>query len=125
MLLSSESLLCAVSVMCFFPLAPVHLSNRVFLLQNNDGAQSRGPGSGSASFQVALQCAACTPQGSPSVEMAPDMNRHKQALTTSAAGAYLALINMAAGLYLLVFQHQSDKCGSDRQEMHPCVLLTL
>ncbi len=104
MLLSSESLLCAVSVM-FFPLAPVHLSNRVFLLQNNDGAQSRGPGSGSASFQVALQCAACTPQGSAAVEMAPDMNRHKQALTTRAAGAYLALINMAAGLYLLVFQH--------------------
>lgn len=87
----------------FFPLAPVHLSNRVFLLQNNDGALSRGPGSGSASFQVALQCAACTPQGSAAVEMAPDMNRHKQALTTSAAGAYLALINMADRLHVLVY----------------------
>lgn len=112
--------------MCFFPLAPVHLSNRVFLLQNNDGAQSRGPGSGSASFQVALQCAACTPQGSTAVKMAPDMNRHKQALATSAAGAYLALINMAAGLYLLVFQRQSgEKWGCDRQGMHARVVFII
>lgn len=35
MFLSSEALLCAVSVMCF-SVALVHLSNWVFLSQNND-----------------------------------------------------------------------------------------
>lgn len=100
---SSEILLDVLPVMLFFLRPRFICQTRFFFLsppRNNDGSRSREPP------RLNPACGSCSSVvgggGGDMVKMPPDTNRHKQALTTSAARAYLALINMAAGVNPLV-----------------------
>lgn len=96
LLLSSESLLCVVLVMCFFLRPQFICQTRFFFLKIMMALRAEG--------RVSIRRVARAPQGWKCPLTLTDTNKFS---ALSAARAHLALINMAATVNPLIFQHKT------------------